>query len=101
MFIIRLVEKHILSVPSFSRPFFEDAIFTDSMFCAKTLPEYGAHYTASLKTLAWTQKPYTDAKRTLIPALSELHCDDFPGHDQRHEEKLVTRLVTQRGLGNV
>ncbi len=103
MFIICLVEKHILPVSSFSRPFFEDTLFTDTMFGTKALPEHGAHYTTHNLISGLDAKTYAlNAKRTLVPALSELHCYDFPGHDIKgahtnvRNEKQVTRWVTQR-----
>lgn len=47
MLVICLIKKHILAISSFSRPFFKDAFFVDAMFCAKTLPKYGAHWNQS------------------------------------------------------
>lgn len=43
MFIVCLVEEDIFTVPPFCGPLLQDAVFTDSMFRAKTLPEDGSH----------------------------------------------------------
>jgi hypothetical protein len=43
MFIIRLVEEHILAIATFSGPFLEDAFLVDTVFGTQSLPVHGTH----------------------------------------------------------
>src|SRR5258706_4836593 len=44
VFIVCLVEKDVLAIATFCRPFFKNSLFVDSMFCTQSLPVYRTHY---------------------------------------------------------
>lgn len=48
--IIYLVEKHVLSIPTFSCEIFEVSILTDSMLLTKLRPELGSDYASVNKS---------------------------------------------------
>ena len=43
MLVVCLVEKHVLAIATFRRPFFEDALFVDPVFGTESLPVHGTH----------------------------------------------------------
>jgi hypothetical protein len=48
MFVIGLVEKHILAIASLGRPFFKYALVADTVLSAQTLPEDRTNFEAPL-----------------------------------------------------
>lgn len=44
MLVVCLIEKHVLAIAAFRRPFFENALFVDPVFGTESLPVHGAHF---------------------------------------------------------
>jgi hypothetical protein len=51
VFVVGLIEEHVFSVATLCGPFFENALFVNPMFGAKSLPIDSAHFTD--ETVRW------------------------------------------------
>jgi hypothetical protein len=76
MFIVCLIEKHVLSIATFGRPFFENTLLVYTMLGTQPLPVHGTHFQGPIKRNSLPRQP----ERTLIATLSKLNGHYFSRH---------------------
>jgi hypothetical protein len=69
--IISLIEKDIFPVISLSRILLQVTLWADTVFLTQTLPEFISNY---------IKRDLVGRLFTLVAALSNLQCNDFPRH---------------------
>src|ERR1700722_886560 len=90
MFIVCLIEKHVLSIATFGRPFFEDTLLVYTLFGPQPLPVHGTHFQGPIRRNSLLRQP----ERTLIATLSKLYGHYF----SRHRVKFMSRSVTHTSM---